>query len=278
MPRCFYCGEEIGALPFKCKYCQNQYCGTHRLPENHICVGPIKSPRKVKPVKQYSFQNVSEKFNNSRYYSDSEPKINPKYNLACILVIVLAVVLGITYGLDIVQLDYWVTQVFGNLFSAILAFGFAIMLPLMFTKHKSRYNLNLTPQVKNAIVKIVLLGELLIFISGFMIAGNYTIRGMGEFGTIFWTFVGLTNLFLLGIYLEVNTRTNKSNHSGLTLRKVTILSSIIIIINVFFLVLLGFLTSWSITPYTTFDNFLEYYWISYSLFIGFHLGRIVTRW
>jgi hypothetical protein len=34
---CEYCGEEIGYLPFRCKYCGSIYCKKHRLPENHEC-------------------------------------------------------------------------------------------------------------------------------------------------------------------------------------------------------------------------------------------------
>jgi hypothetical protein len=37
MPYCEFCGKEIGYLPFRCKYCGNQYCKDHRLPENHEC-------------------------------------------------------------------------------------------------------------------------------------------------------------------------------------------------------------------------------------------------
>lgn len=37
MPNCEYCGEEIGYLPFKCKYCGGTFCKVHRLPENHEC-------------------------------------------------------------------------------------------------------------------------------------------------------------------------------------------------------------------------------------------------
>ncbi|TFG01394.1 MAG: hypothetical protein EU542_07015 [Promethearchaeota archaeon] len=37
MPYCEFCGEEIGFLPFKCKYCGGIFCKEHRLPENHEC-------------------------------------------------------------------------------------------------------------------------------------------------------------------------------------------------------------------------------------------------
>jgi len=40
--KCFYCDEDIGYLPFKCKYCGNRYCKNHRLPENHDCTFELK--------------------------------------------------------------------------------------------------------------------------------------------------------------------------------------------------------------------------------------------
>ena len=39
---CEYCGEEIGYLPFKCKYCSGTFCKKHRLPENHDCTFELK--------------------------------------------------------------------------------------------------------------------------------------------------------------------------------------------------------------------------------------------
>jgi len=39
---CEYCGNEIGYLPFKCKYCGSIYCNKHRLPENHRCTFELK--------------------------------------------------------------------------------------------------------------------------------------------------------------------------------------------------------------------------------------------
>ncbi|TXT58299.1 MAG: AN1-like Zinc finger [Promethearchaeota archaeon] len=42
MVHCEFCGEEIGYLPFKCKYCGHIYCKEHRLPENHECTFELK--------------------------------------------------------------------------------------------------------------------------------------------------------------------------------------------------------------------------------------------
>ena len=37
-----HCGEQIGYLPFKCKYCGGTFCKKHRLPENHECSFELK--------------------------------------------------------------------------------------------------------------------------------------------------------------------------------------------------------------------------------------------
>lgn len=29
--------KEVATLPFRCKFCSELFCGTHRLPENHDC-------------------------------------------------------------------------------------------------------------------------------------------------------------------------------------------------------------------------------------------------
>ena len=42
MSLCKFCGEEIGYLPFNCKYCGSSFCNNHRLPENHHCTFELK--------------------------------------------------------------------------------------------------------------------------------------------------------------------------------------------------------------------------------------------
>ena len=39
MAICHKCNKEIKELPFKCKYCGLEFCGRHRLPEDHECEG-----------------------------------------------------------------------------------------------------------------------------------------------------------------------------------------------------------------------------------------------
>jgi len=38
MPRCDFCGKKV-ALPFRCQYCNRDFCDDHRLPPNHACAG-----------------------------------------------------------------------------------------------------------------------------------------------------------------------------------------------------------------------------------------------
>ncbi len=42
MTYCENCGDQIGYLPFKCKYCGGTFCKKHRLPENHQCSFELK--------------------------------------------------------------------------------------------------------------------------------------------------------------------------------------------------------------------------------------------
>ena len=37
MPKCEYCGESTTRLTYKCSYCDQTLCQSHRLPETHDC-------------------------------------------------------------------------------------------------------------------------------------------------------------------------------------------------------------------------------------------------
>jgi hypothetical protein len=52
MGECAYCGTRE-SLPFRCKFCGEQFCGVHRLPENHECHGleTFKKERGKEPEK-----------------------------------------------------------------------------------------------------------------------------------------------------------------------------------------------------------------------------------
>ena len=54
MSFCEFCGNEIGYLPFKCKYCGGTFCKKHRLPENHECSFELKHTPVVPLVQRES--------------------------------------------------------------------------------------------------------------------------------------------------------------------------------------------------------------------------------
>lgn len=67
MTYCESCGEQIGYLPFKCKYCGGTFCKKHRLPENHQCSFELKhiplTPIERKEISvdyKYSGQAISQ--------------------------------------------------------------------------------------------------------------------------------------------------------------------------------------------------------------------------
>ncbi len=49
---CYLCGNEE-AIPFKCRYCSLEFCGTHRLPVNHRC--PFVQDYKEQPKRAKEF-------------------------------------------------------------------------------------------------------------------------------------------------------------------------------------------------------------------------------
>lgn len=60
MSFCEFCGNEIGYLPFKCKYCGGTFCKKHRLPENHECSFELKHTPLVPLVKRESYSKSVE--------------------------------------------------------------------------------------------------------------------------------------------------------------------------------------------------------------------------
>lgn len=37
--KCSFCHKKLDEFPFTCKFCGNEFCSDHRLPENHECAG-----------------------------------------------------------------------------------------------------------------------------------------------------------------------------------------------------------------------------------------------
>lgn len=77
---CEYCGEKIGYLPFKCKYCGGTYCKKHRLPENHQCSFELKHvPLVPVDVKEIPMYNTKETKVTVQEDSFKAPKALKKY-------------------------------------------------------------------------------------------------------------------------------------------------------------------------------------------------------
>jgi len=51
MAVCDKCGKEV-ALPYNCSYCGKNFCGEHRLPENHDCKGSVVEPLKKELIRR----------------------------------------------------------------------------------------------------------------------------------------------------------------------------------------------------------------------------------
>jgi hypothetical protein len=79
---CEFCGDQIGYLPFTCKYCGGTFCKKHRLPENHECTFELKHVSVVPVTPRSSkkrYQDVDLKKPTSQEYLDQGPKALRKY-------------------------------------------------------------------------------------------------------------------------------------------------------------------------------------------------------
>jgi len=79
---CEFCGDQIGYLPFTCKYCGATFCKKHRLPENHECTFELKHVSVVPATPITSkklYQDVDLKKTASQDYLDKGPKALKKY-------------------------------------------------------------------------------------------------------------------------------------------------------------------------------------------------------
>ena len=47
-PSCNFCGRKFKTLPFKCKFCEQDFCDSHRLPEDHSCLGLAARKEQIK--------------------------------------------------------------------------------------------------------------------------------------------------------------------------------------------------------------------------------------
>lgn len=92
MVKCSECDEEVD-IPFKCKFCGEVFCSTHRLPENHDCVGLDRYEEKAQKdskVIYEPFQAESPSSSSSSgLFSSLLGKISKKYHLMIIFICIL---------------------------------------------------------------------------------------------------------------------------------------------------------------------------------------------
>ena len=82
MTYCEFCGDQIGYLPFNCKFCGGTFCKKHRLPENHECTFELKhvSVESTTPrVSKRRYQDVDLEKPISKKYLNQGPKALKKY-------------------------------------------------------------------------------------------------------------------------------------------------------------------------------------------------------
>ncbi|MBY9003555.1 MAG: hypothetical protein KGD73_06260 [Candidatus Lokiarchaeota archaeon] len=149
MTFCELCGEEIGYLPFRCKYCSGTFCKKHRLPENHQCTFELKhtplvpktsnrgDPLLVKPQKSKSKSKQQKQLNNYLKRQDENyfPRVKRANNWSAqfggtktllILILVLSIVAAFfyEYGLQ--------AYIFFSLNGLIYNFSFHTILTSLF--------------------------------------------------------------------------------------------------------------------------------------------------
>lgn len=112
---CQTCGTEVN-MPYTCPYCGGQFCGQHRLPENHSCPQIHKArSQKQSTVEAVMTQtgggyNYSFNFNPQPIKTPKRVTTSPKelkhIGVAAVLVIGIGVSIGV-YSNIINGYDYW---------------------------------------------------------------------------------------------------------------------------------------------------------------------------
>lgn len=45
--KCYFCKKHTGLLVFRCRLCEQPYCTSHRIPEDHLCADLCKVKEEV---------------------------------------------------------------------------------------------------------------------------------------------------------------------------------------------------------------------------------------
>lgn len=172
-----------------------------------------------------------------------------------------------------------------HLILTVITFGLAIILPLLLIRPspKRKPKLILIPEVSKFLKKSIGMGVLISLIFAFILA-SYGVAmdylygfGKGDFITLFLTTFGVGLLCLGAIFLEVKAYFNETHSIKIFLKVSTIISSLIVILNITLIILIGYNIQLEFLSYSTFNSFIDYYWVFFALYIGFHLGRVAVQ-
>jgi len=123
--KCQKCGAEI-FLPFKCPYCQGQFCAEHRLPENHECK-QIDLARtwkaEARPIKPVLVQRETP-YEYTVMYVPVEAEKKIRFSKKEIKHLAIASLLVIAVGLSIVMFFSFLKPIYLALLTAILFASF----------------------------------------------------------------------------------------------------------------------------------------------------------
>ena len=84
--KCFKCKNELSVFPYNCKFCSNDYCSKHRLPENHNCIGLENWKKGNKKPEQWIYKATKEEFKKEK------PKIKSEHIIIVIIVILILLI------------------------------------------------------------------------------------------------------------------------------------------------------------------------------------------
>ncbi len=121
--KCEACQQET-LLPFRCPHCGGQFCGTHRLPENHSCpkIDAARAQRKeqVMTNQAYGSYNYSYVYGQDPYKRKNHISTSPKelkhIGIAAALVIGIGFSIGIYWFLSV--WSYAIMGIFAGLMTA----------------------------------------------------------------------------------------------------------------------------------------------------------------
>ncbi len=162
--KCQVCGSET-MLPFRCPFCGGQYCGEHRLPENHSCpaISRARTQTQERVMSQQSYNN----YNYSYVFGQNTPR---KYRIRWSqkevkhIAVAVALVIGIGYSMALFNLGG-----FGLNFPDILIMSvFSLILTASFLVHEIAHKVMAQKAGMWAEFRLTTWGAVLTFIAVFL--------------------------------------------------------------------------------------------------------------